>query len=109
MTRATRIKSASVGEFLQLARERAGLTQSDVSNRLGIASSYPSHDETGHSRVPPTRLRSLADLYELSKAEIKDLLDLAALADYKRVDISTLSQKSQRKILEVVVNAEAAN
>ena len=58
------------GARLTEFRQRAGIKQADVARRLGVDPSVPSLWEQGKRRVPPKRLRPLAELLGVSVAEL---------------------------------------
>ncbi|MBW1597439.1 helix-turn-helix transcriptional regulator [Streptomyces sp. JJ38] len=63
-----------LGAELRKLRERAGLSATDVSTRLGIERTKLSNIETGRSGISAERLRTLACLYECSDPNLIDAL-----------------------------------
>lgn len=62
-----------LGAFLQRSRYRTGLTQREVSLRLGYSSArFISNFERGISRPPVKKLRVLTKLYRLDQATLID-------------------------------------
>ena len=64
MTKA--LHTAAYGRFqkrLQEARKQAGLTQTEVAEKLGLPQSYVSKIESGERRVDAVELERLAKIY----------------------------------------------
>ncbi|HSP15234.1 MAG TPA: helix-turn-helix transcriptional regulator [Thermoanaerobaculia bacterium] len=59
-----------LGRVLTMARERAGLKQSDVAAKLGLPASYLSKIENGTRRLDVIELIRIAEAMELDAAEI---------------------------------------
>jgi transcriptional regulator with XRE-family HTH domain len=59
-----------LGEALVRARERAGLKQGDVAERLGMPASYLSKIENGTRRLDVIELIHIAEAMEIDPAEI---------------------------------------
>ncbi len=55
-----------LGERLRLARSRAGLTQEQAAERIGVARTTVVAMEKGQRRIRPDELRQLAELYGVS-------------------------------------------
>jgi Zn-dependent peptidase ImmA (M78 family)/transcriptional regulator with XRE-family HTH domain len=60
----------SIGNRLRSARDRAGLTQQDVADHLGIQRTAVTLMESGQRQVSTTELARLAELYRRSIAEL---------------------------------------
>ena len=64
-----------LGVYLKTQRERRGLTQSEVANKLGYGSpQFISNIERGISNVPIKSLRVIIDLYQIPAEEVIDIL-----------------------------------
>lgn len=63
-----------LGELLQKARTRAGLTQEDVAKELGYTHQFISNWERGISSPPCRLLRRIAAIYGISATELYDFL-----------------------------------
>ena len=62
-------------QYLKQGRIQAGLSQKDVSEKLGYTSSqFISNWERGLSNPPPKAVKKLAALYHVSLEELLDLL-----------------------------------
>lgn len=73
--------SDKVGNYLRNKRREAGLTQIEVSDHFGYASSqFISNIERGISAPPSAIMKALVKLYNISKNEFLDLL----VEEYKR-------------------------
>jgi ribosome-binding protein aMBF1 (putative translation factor) len=59
-----------LGRVLTLAREKAGLKQSDIAAKLGMPASYLSKIENGTRRLDVIELVRLAEAMELDVCEI---------------------------------------
>ena len=59
-----------IGCHLRRWRERAGLTQSQVANRIGVIQTTISFWELGRNGVPTDQLATLAKMYGVSEAEL---------------------------------------
>ena len=66
-----------LGRVLVLARERAGLKQSDVAARLGLPASYLSKVEKGTRRLDVIELLNIAEAMEVDAAELMTQLQEA--------------------------------
>jgi transcriptional regulator with XRE-family HTH domain len=64
--------------MLRTAREKAGLTQMDVVEKLGTYASFVSKVESGERRVDVVELAQLCQLYGVS---LMDLLKSAGLGE----------------------------
>src|ERR1044071_3433554 len=74
---------ATLGEYLKSARERAGLSQRQLANRVGIHYSYLSRLESGENGSPSAEvLQDIADL--LAFIGVKPAEGLPELAPYLR-------------------------
>lgn len=62
--------NTALGERLRSARKKAGLTQSDVADRLGVTYQAVSNYERGKCRVESGVLRQLCILYHISPVEL---------------------------------------
>ena len=62
----------TIGQRLQRARERAGLTQYEVAGYLGVKREQISQVENGHRKVDVITLTKLADLYSYSVTHFVD-------------------------------------
>ena len=58
--------SQTLGDRLRTYRERAGLTQSDVADMIGITAQAYSHYETGRRAPSPDNFYLIAQLYHTS-------------------------------------------
>ena len=68
-------KHKLLGDFLRDARINAGLSQRDVSDRLGYQSpQYVSNWERGLTTPPGRTLRKLADLYQIPADELYEVI-----------------------------------
>jgi transcriptional regulator with XRE-family HTH domain len=61
---------AMAGNNLQAIRKRAGLTQGDIADRLGVSVPQISRWERGGDNIPSSRLSALAEAYGTSIGEI---------------------------------------
>lgn len=67
-------QNQSLGEFLQSARERKGLSLREVEKATGISNPYLSQVEKGKIQQPsPVPLHKLSELYEISYAQVLGL------------------------------------
>ena len=100
MTNVTTEKRRLIGSRLAIARERAGLSQSQVAAQIGLPRPSISEIEAGRRRVAAEELVGLAELYsvdvdwlagrgEKKADELRDKLQLAArkVAGLKREDL----------------------
>lgn len=68
-------KSTRVGEFLRRAREKSGLTQSEVSEQLNYKSpQFISNWERAKAPVPLEALSKLVNLYGIDAEELSLIL-----------------------------------
>lgn len=66
---------ASLGLLLKAGREKSGLTQFEVSSKLGYTSpQFVSNAERGICRLPYPALRKLIQLYSLNADEVIELV-----------------------------------
>lgn len=64
-----------LGDFLAESRVNAGLSQKDVSDKLGYSSpQFVSNFERGTCMPPMNKLKVLADLYDINPKELADLI-----------------------------------
>ena len=63
----------SFGDFIKSEREKRNWTQTDFGAKLGINSAAISRIENNRKQLSPTKLRLLADLFELDLADIKKM------------------------------------
>jgi transcriptional regulator with XRE-family HTH domain len=70
------IESGNLGAYLQLARERAGLSQNDVAEKLGMShfQSVSQWERNASGSVPIPALRKLVEIYDLPMAEVYEVL-----------------------------------
>ena len=66
-----RIYDGFLGKLIE-AREAAGLTQREVSKRMGLAHSFLSKCETGDRRIDVLELLQLAEIYGKSPQHFLD-------------------------------------
>ena len=64
--RATKFSEQHTGEFLRIARNRSGLTQAQVAQRLGMRRPSISEIERGRRHVKAHELEAMASLYRVS-------------------------------------------
>jgi transcriptional regulator with XRE-family HTH domain len=93
-----------VAESIKLCRERTGLSQDQVGERLEIGAEAVSRIERGISVPTLVRLAELADIF---KCPIEDLLGSSSTraldqADYIAQLISTLPTDDRTMVVEVV-------
>jgi SOS-response transcriptional repressor LexA len=55
-----------IGRRLQLARKRAGLSQFDLAERIGVSHGMISHYETGRSAIPPEKVPKICEVLNIS-------------------------------------------
>jgi transcriptional regulator with XRE-family HTH domain len=68
-------KESRFSEYLKQSRINAGLSQRDVSDKLGYTSAqFISNWERGISTPPPKTAKKLAAMYDLNLEEFLDLL-----------------------------------
>lgn len=68
-------KGSRFSEYLQQSRINAGLSQKEVSEKLGYTSAqFISNWERGVSTPPPKSAKKLANMYGVSLEEFLDLL-----------------------------------
>ena len=62
---------STLGEYLRAARERAGMSQRQLANRVGIHNSYLARLENGETVNPAADLlQRIADVLEISSADL---------------------------------------
>lgn len=93
-----------VAESIKLCRERTGLSQDQVGERLEIGAEAVSRIERGISVPTLVRLAELADIF---KCPIEDLLGTSSTravdqADYIAQLIATLPTEDRTMVVEVV-------
>lgn len=59
----------SARELFKAARERAGLTQRELAERIGVGPAWVSHRETGHCRISLDDAQALARALDLGDSE----------------------------------------
>ncbi|NBV62681.1 MAG: XRE family transcriptional regulator [Rhodobacteraceae bacterium] len=59
-----------IGCHLRRWRERAGLTQAQVANQIGVLQTTISFWEIGRHGIPTAQLATLAKMYGVSEAEL---------------------------------------
>lgn len=82
-------KTVNLAKFLKEKREHSGLSQKQVSEKLGYSTpQFVSNWERGLAAPPPRALKKLADLYRISVDDIFDTILQSTLqqvtADLKR-------------------------
>jgi transcriptional regulator with XRE-family HTH domain len=82
---------ATLGEYLRVAREQAGISQRQLANRVGIHNSYLARLESGENTSPAAELlQRIADVLEVSSTDllafigVKPAEGLPELAPYLR-------------------------
>jgi transcriptional regulator with XRE-family HTH domain len=71
-----------LSEYLQTSRTKAGLTQKDISKKLGYTSpQFISNWERGISQPPLNVLHKLVKMYDLNRDELFDILLNQAVTD----------------------------
>lgn len=70
------IESGNLGAYLQLARERVGLSQNDVAEKLGMHhfQSVSQWERNASGSVPIPALRKLVEIYDLPMFEVYEVL-----------------------------------
>jgi DNA-binding transcriptional regulator YiaG len=70
------IEAGDIGTYLRLARERSGLSQGDVADKLGMShfQSVSQWERNASGSVPMPALRKLVEIYGLSLAEVYDVM-----------------------------------
>jgi phage repressor protein C with HTH and peptisase S24 domain len=66
------------GKAIQAARKRAGLTQTDLAERVGVQQGTVARWESGEIAAPMSRLRKIAEATGVALAEILDIAGQAA-------------------------------
>jgi len=87
------------GQFIRAWRKRAGLTQEQLANRMGIARSYVSHVEKGVRRYDQLFLEGAAPHLG---CEPRDLLRPPTLEDELQALLGGLSPDGKKRALSVV-------
>lgn len=83
------------GDYLRAHRQKAGLTQMDVSDRLGYSTAqFVSNWERGQSLPPVSALKTIALIYHLPPQELFDRLLAEALLQ-TREDLEIKFKKSK--------------
>jgi len=59
----------SARELFKAARERAGMTQAQLADRLGVGAAWVSHRETGHCRISLDDAQALANALVMENSE----------------------------------------
>lgn len=74
--------NSRLGDFLKEKRERAGLSQKTVSNKLGYSTAqFVSNWERGISHPPVTALKKIAHLYGITAEDLFEKLKEQATED----------------------------
>ena len=64
-------QQASLGEYLRVERERAGLSQRQLASRVGIHNSYLARLESGETANPsPDVVQRLAEVLEIDSTDL---------------------------------------
>lgn len=106
----------NIGDRLRKARERKGISQLEVSNRININNKTLSRYEKGNSEPDFNTLKSLADLYEVSISYFfnevqEEEYDLKELLKDKKVtwgeeDLSEEEKQRAIEIINILLNAQ---
>jgi transcriptional regulator with XRE-family HTH domain len=84
-----------LGMYFKEAREKAGYTQKQISDKLGYSSAqFVSNMERGLCHLPLKAMRRLIDLYELDRNEVLKAM-LAQQEDFLRHGL--FGEKSKRR------------
>ena len=99
----------NIGDRLRKARERKGISQLEVSNRININNKTLSRYENGKSEPDFNTLKSLADLYEVSISYFFDEskneeYDLKELLKDKKVTWGEedLNEEEKQRAIEII-------
>ena len=72
------MNSKQLGRFLRKKREASSLTQGELANKLGFASSqFVSNIERGVSLIPVSRIKDYSELLGLNSVELSKLMSQA--------------------------------
>lgn len=101
---------AFVGEHLRQARERRGLSQTELARRIETGPNQITRYENGQAEPSPTLLKRLAVHLEVTSAYLLGLSDLSStpgLAPHERQVLEALRQGQTRDLLHLLEQARA--
>jgi transcriptional regulator with XRE-family HTH domain len=97
---------STLGEYLKLAREQAGMSQRQLASRVGIHHSYLARLESGDNDSPSAELlQNIADVLEISSTDLMAFIGvkppegLPELAPYLRAKYR-MDETSVRELAE---------
>jgi len=94
MTKPLLVRSTLIGAALRAARERAGLTQGDVAEKIGLSGSAFSRMEIGNAAVDVERFWTLAEIYGLRPSALLR----ACEETHKRAKVVTRAHRQEYPI-----------
>lgn len=75
----------TISNFLKTSREKAGLTQAEVAQKLGyMTAQFISNAERNVSRLPAKSIRKLAKLYKFELQEYVSMIEAEKIEEIKK-------------------------
>lgn len=99
-----------LGNLIQITRTKMGMSQKDLAQKLGITFQQVQKYETGGNRIAASRLKSIADVFEIRMSALMDEASAPYLHDEQILYVIRQmyrADKTKRKLILQVVNAIA--
>ena len=90
-----------VGELIQQARERAGLTQAALADLLGISAPMLSRIENGHAGLSARHIDVLVDVLDLDDTSTTELRESSFTPGVKLSDLASDLAEVRRGVDEI--------